>query len=142
SGSTLTRLARDLSAPWGGALTDRPSALPKAFCSVAARGDGNSQEIYAVLGHRRGGEIPPRGVDEPMISFPPFEPFALAIARDAVELAAAPSLPTSEQEVTVVTDPHYNTLVSHEIVGHPVELDRGLKMETAYAGRSWLLRGL
>jgi TldD protein len=45
-------------------------------------------------------------------------------------------------EVTVVTDPHYNTLLSHEIIGHPVELDRGLKMETAYAGRSWLLRGL
>src|SRR5499427_5026633 len=77
-----------------------------------------------------------------MLSFTPTEPFALTIARDAVELAGAPSLSTSEQEVTVVTDPHYNTLVSHEIVGHPVELDRGLKMETAYAGRSWLLRGL
>jgi len=44
--------------------------------------------------------------------------------------------------VVVVTDPHYNTLVSHEIIGHPVELDRALKMETAYAGRSWLLGGL
>jgi TldD protein len=44
--------------------------------------------------------------------------------------------------VVVVTDPHYNTLVSHEIIGHPVELDRALKMETAYAGRSWLLRSL
>ena len=42
----------------------------------------------------------------------------------------------------MVTDPHYNTLLSHEIIGHPVELDRGLKMEAAYAGRSWLLRGL
>ncbi|HKC82575.1 MAG TPA: TldD/PmbA family protein, partial [bacterium] len=52
------------------------------------------------------------------------------------------ALPTSEGEVVVVTDPHYNTLVSHEIIGHPVELDRALKMETAYAGRSWLLRGL
>src|SRR5262249_10748754 len=31
---------------------------------------------------------------------------------------------------------------SHEIIGHPVELDRALKMETAFAGRSWLLRGL
>jgi TldD protein len=59
-----------------------------------------------------------------------------------VELAAAPALPTSAGEVAVVTDPHYNTLLSHEIVGHPVELDRGLKMETAYAGRSWLLRSL
>src|SRR5262249_41815775 len=105
-------------------------------------GESNSQEIYDVLGHQRGWEILLRSVHEPTIAFPPFEEFALAIARDAVELAAAPSLPTSESEVTVVTDPHYNTLVSHEIVGHPVELDRGLKMETAYAGRSWLLRGL
>src|SRR5204863_1510 len=40
------------------------------------------------------------------------------------------------------TDPRYNTLVSHEIVGHPAELDRALKMETAYAGRSWLLADL
>jgi TldD protein len=59
-----------------------------------------------------------------------------------VALAAAPVLPTSDGDVVVVTDPHYNTLVSHEIIGHPVELDRALKMETAYAGRSWLLGGL
>jgi len=59
-----------------------------------------------------------------------------------VELARAPALPTSAGEEVVVTDPHYNTLLSHEIVGHPVELDRALKMETAYAGRSWLLGGL
>src|SRR6266576_2973534 len=68
--------------------------------------------------------------------------FALTLAREGVALAAAPVLPTSDREVVVVTDPHYNTLVSHEIIGHPVELDRALKMETAYAGRSWLLGGL
>src|SRR5205823_8519195 len=79
---------------------------------------------------------------DPLMVFPPFPDFALALAREASELAAAPALPTLEDEVTVVTDPHYNTLVSHEIIGHPVELDRGLKMETAYAGRSWLLRSL
>jgi TldD protein len=44
--------------------------------------------------------------------------------------------------VVVVTDPHYNTLLVHEIIGHPTELDRALKLETAYAGRSWLLRSL
>src|SRR5439155_1651858 len=59
-----------------------------------------------------------------------------------VSRAIAAALPTSEREVVVVTDPHYNTLVSHEIVGHPAELDRALKMETAYAGRSWLLADL
>ena len=42
----------------------------------------------------------------------------------------------------MVSDPHYNTLLGHEIVGHPSELDRGLKMETAYAGRTWLLKDL
>lgn len=47
-----------------------------------------------------------------------------------------------QREVTVVTDPHFNALVAHEIVGHPCEADRALKMEAAYAGRSWLLRSL
>jgi TldD protein len=74
--------------------------------------------------------------------FPSLREFVLDLAREAAALADAPVLPTSDREVVVVTDPHYNTLVSHEIVGHPVELDRALKMETAYAGRSWLLRGL
>jgi len=64
-----------------------------------------------------------------------------ALAREAVELATAPPLPSTDRDVVVVTDPHYNALVAHEIVGHPSELDRGLKMEMAYAGRSWLLGG-
>ncbi|HXD90092.1 MAG TPA: TldD/PmbA family protein, partial [Candidatus Binataceae bacterium] len=42
----------------------------------------------------------------------------------------------------VVTDPHFNALIAHEIIGHPCEADRALKMEAAYAGRSWLLRSL
>ena len=103
---------------------------------------GVSHEIYDALGHQRGWEILTHGVDEPLIRFPTFVDFALALGREAVEVAAAPVLPTSDGDVVVVTDPHYNTLVSHEIIGHPVELDRALKMETAYAGRSWLLRGL
>ena len=140
--STVTQLARELFASSEGALIDQAFALTQGLCYVVANGVGNSQEVYDVLGHQRGWEILVKGVDDPLMSFPSFADFALTIARDAVELSTAPSLPTLESEVTVVTDPHYNTLVSHEIVGHPVELDRGLKMETAYAGRSWLLRGL
>ncbi len=105
-------------------------------------GEDDTQELYDVLGHQRGWEILTEGVDDPPIVFPPFLDFSLALARDGVELAGAPPLPTLDREATVVTDPHYNTLVSHEIIGHPVELDRALKMETAYAGRSWLLRRL
>ena len=140
--STMTQLSRELFASSEGAVIDQSFALTQGMCYVVATGADNSQEIYDVLGHQRGWEILTRGVAEPLIEFPPFPEFALAMAGDAVELAAAPALAAPAGEVPVVTDPHYNTLLSHEIVGHPVELDRGLKMETAYAGRSWLLRGL
>ena len=82
------------------------------------------------------------GVREPLMELPDFRTFALGLAREAIELATAPPLPSTDRDVVVVTDPHYNTLVAHEIVGHPSELDRGLKMEMAYAGRSWLFGGL
>jgi TldD protein len=140
--STLTQLSRDLFASSEGALIDQSYALTQGMCYLVAVGADNSQEIYDVLGHQRGWEILLGGVAEPLMRFPTFLDFALDMARDGVALAAAPPAPTSDGDVVVVTDPHYNTLVSHEIIGHPVELDRALKMETAYAGRSWLLRGL
>ena len=140
--STLTQLSRELFVSTEGARIDQTFALTQGMVWVVAVVDGASHEIYDVLGHQRGWEILSRGVDEPLIRFPTFTEFAVAMGREALEVAAAPVLPTSDGEVVVVTDPHYNTLVSHEIIGHPVELDRALKMETAYAGRSWLLRGL
>jgi TldD protein len=140
--STSTALCRELFASSEGALIDQSFALTQGLCYAVATAPDNSQEIYDVLGHQRGWEILEHGVDDGAIRFPPFAPFAVAIGADAVELAAAPALGSHGHEVTVVTDPHYNTLLSHEIIGHPVELDRGLKMEAAYAGRSWLLRGL
>jgi TldD protein len=140
--STLTQLSRELFVSTEGACIDQSFALTQGMAWVVAVVDGVSHEIYDALGHQRGWEILTHGVDEPLIRFPTFVDFADRLGREAVEVAAAPPLPTSEAEVVVVTDPHYNTLVSHEIIGHPVELDRALKMETAYAGRSWLLRGL
>ena len=140
--NTLTQLSRELFASSEGALIDQTFALTQGMCYLVAVVGTVSQELYDVVGHQRGWEILERGVDDPLLAFPPFVTFALDMARDGVAIAAAPPLPTSEGEVVVVTDPHYNTLVSHEIIGHPVELDRALKMETAYAGRSWLLRGL
>ena len=68
--------------------------------------------------------------------------FALELGREALMLAAAPPLKAPSREVVVVTDPHFNALLSHEIVGHPSEADRALKIEAGYAGRSWLLRSL
>ena len=138
----ITQLTRELFASTEGTLIDQAFALTQGLCSVVAVAGNVSQHLYDVSGHQRGWEVLTDGVDEPLISFPPFRAFAVDLAREAAELVVAPALPTSDRDVVVVTDPHYNTLVSHEIVGHPVELDRALKMETAYAGRSWLLAGL
>jgi TldD protein len=137
---TLTQLSRELFASTEGALIDQAFALTQGGSSVVAVAAAVSQELYDVVGHQRGWEILERGVEEPLMRMPPFADFARDLAREAVLLVQAPSLPSSAGDVVVVTDPHYNTLVSHEILGHPVELDRALKMETAYAGRSWLLR--
>jgi TldD protein len=139
---TLTQLSRELFASTEGALIDQSFALTQGTCVVVAVVGQTSQQLYDVTGHQRGWEILLDGVHEPLMELPPFRDFALALAGEAAALAAAPPLPSSAGEVVVVTDPHYNTLVSHEIVGHPAELDRALKLETAYAGRSWLFRGL
>jgi TldD protein len=140
--ATLTQLSRELFVSTEGACIDQAFALTQGMCWVVAVEDGTSQELYDVLGHQRGWEILDAGIDEPLMPSPPFLDFSLALGREAVALAGAPPLPSSDGDVVVVTDPHYNTLVSHEIIGHPVELDRALKLETAYAGRSWLLRDL
>jgi TldD protein len=139
---TMTELSRELFVSSEGARIDQSFALTLGSCSIVTVDGEVSQDLYDALGHQRGWEILLDGVDEPALRFPTFVDFALALAREGVVLAAAPVLPSSDREVVVVTDPHYNTLVSHEIIGHPVELDRALKMETAYAGRSWLLGGL
>jgi len=139
---TLTELTRELFVSSEGACIDQTFALTQGTCGVVTVSGEVSQDLYDAVGHQRGWEILVEGVDEPLLRFPRFADFALALAREGVALAAAPVLPTSDRDVVVVTDPHYNTLVSHEIIGHPVELDRALKMETGYAGRSWLLGGL
>jgi TldD protein len=139
---TLTQLARELFVSTEGASIDQTYALTQGACYVVATSADTSQEIFEVSGDLRGWEVLTAGIADPLMRFPPFADFAVDCAREAAELAEAPPLPTTEDDVVVVTDPHYNTLLSHEIIGHPVELDRALKMETAYAGRSWLLAGL
>ncbi|HZS34881.1 MAG TPA: TldD/PmbA family protein [Methylomirabilota bacterium] len=139
---THTELGRELYCSSAGALVDQSVALTQGVAYVVAATPETSQELYDVIGHQRGWEVVLEGAHDGALELPDLRTFALALAREAAELAAAPPLPSTDGEVVVVTDPHYNALVAHEIVGHPSELDRGLKLETAYAGRSWLLRAL
>lgn len=141
--SAFTLLTRELFCSSDGANIDQSFALSQGVCFVVAAGDdGESQEMYDYIGHQRGWEVVSQGCDDGYIRNPDFRTFALGLARDAAELVRADPLPASDREVVVITDPHYNALLVHEIVGHPMELDRALKLETAYAGRSWLFKDL
>ena len=138
-----TSLIRELFVSSEEASIDRTYALTQGLCVVVAVGNsGIQQSHYDCLGHQRGWEILTDGIDEELIKSKSFMHFALDLASDSVSLSEARPCPSSGKEVVVVTDPHYNALLVHEIIGHPTELDRALKLETAYAGRSWFLRNL
>jgi TldD protein len=140
--SAVTMLTRELFTNSEGACIDQSFALTQGSCYVVAITEDGDQELYDAFGHQRGWEVVTEGVVEEHIRNLDLLTFSTNLARDAVKLANSPPLRSSDKEVVVVTDPHFNTLKVHEIIGHPAELDRALKMETAYAGRSWLLRSL
>ncbi|MEA2521215.1 MAG: TldD protein, partial [Actinomycetota bacterium] len=58
------------------------------------------------------------------------------IGREAVELLSAPECPS--EMTTLILDSGQMELQIHESIGHPVELDRVLGMEEAYAGGSFV----
>ncbi len=129
-----TSLSRQLFASSEGALIDQTYPITEGFAYIIV-GD---ETHYDHLGGRCGWEA----IHGENTFNKTFRDFAVGLAKETIELSKAAILPSTDKEVVVITDPHYNALLAHEIIGHPVEADRALKMETAYAGRSWLLRNL
>ncbi len=140
--SAGTMFSRELFTSSEGACIDQSFALTSGSAYVVAVSETGHQELSDTIGHQRGWEVITEGIVEEHIRNLDLLTFSTNLARDAVKLANSPPLRNSDKEVVVVTDPHFNALLAHEIIGHPTELDRALKMETAYAGRSWLLRSL
>jgi predicted Zn-dependent protease len=58
------------------------------------------------------------------------------VAREALELAAAPQCPSGEMDVLLMPD--QMMLQIHESIGHPLELDRILGDERNFAGTSFV----
>jgi len=137
-----TMLLREFFTSTEGASIDQAFAITHGIAYVVATGKEGVQEHYDDIGHQRGWEIIERGYHGPFMYHKDLRTFSLELAQETVELCNQPALKGTEDEVTVITDPHFNALLSHEIIGHPHELDRALKMETAYAGRSWLFNDL
>ena len=137
-----TSLTRELFLSSAGADIDQSFAQTEGFVLAIAAGEPRNFELYDFTGHQRGWEILTEGYDNGVIILPNYIDFCRKLGADTAEVAAAPPLQPPDKAVPVVTDPHFNTLLVHEVVGHPAELDRALKYETAYAGRSWFLKNL
>jgi TldD protein len=138
----LTEFRHELFLDSEGSAISQEFAFSQADCYVVAEAAGGHQEIFDTIGQQRGLECLTHAVADGLMPNPSLEAFGVGLGREALELAAAPVLKPPSREVTVVTDPGFNALLAHEIVGHPSEADRALKMEAAYAGRSWLLATL
>ena len=140
--STSTFLLRELFLSSDGADIDQSFAQTEGFLIIICAGEHGNLELYGFTGHQRGWEVLTQGYDNGSIILPSFIDFCKKLGADAAEVATAPPLKPPDKDVVVVTDPHFNTLLVHEVVGHPSELDRALKYETGYAGRSWFLKNL
>jgi TldD protein len=140
--AALSELREELFVSSEGTVISQGFAFSQGDCYVVAQSGDGHQEIYDTIGQQRGLECLAEGSSDELMPNPDLAAFALELAGEARALAAAPVLKPPDAEVTVVTDPHFNALVAHEIIGHPSEADRALKMEAAYAGRSWFLRSL
>lgn len=138
----LGELRQELFVNTAGASITQGFAFSQGDCYVVAQTADGHQETWDVIGDQRGFECLAEGSRDELSPHPDLQTFAVELGKETRELAAAPALKPPEDEVTVVTDPHFNSLVAHEIIGHPCEADRALKMEAAYAGRSWLLRSM
>lgn len=132
-----TGINRELFCSTEGACIDQSYALTQGLVTVVAKkAEGASETCYDYVGDLRGWEV----LKGKNVYKQPFGDFALLRTRETLELIEAEFLPATSEPVIVVTNPHFNALLVHEIVGHPAEADRALKLETAYAGRSWLFR--
>jgi TldD protein len=140
--SAMTELRHEMFVNTTGSLITQAFAFSQGDSYVVAQSGTGHQENYDTIGQQRGFECLEEGWRGELMPNPDLRNFAVALASEACALAAAPVLKPPEGEVVIVTDPHFNALVAHEIVGHPSEADRALKMESAYAGRSWFLRSL
>lgn len=94
---------------------------------ATARHAGITQSINTTEGGRGGLEKITDDVDIYSI--------AKEIAEKTAKLVSAK--PAKEEKATIVMNPDFVALLTHEILGHPSEADRVLGREMAWAGGAW-----
>ena len=94
---------------------------------ATAHGSGLTQSVNITEGGRG-------GLEQIIVNKKVFES-AQEIASKAAQLLDAK--PAKGEEATVVMNPDFVSLLTHEILGHPSEADRVLGKEMAWAGGAW-----
>ena len=92
---------------------------------ATAHESGQTQSVNITEGGRGGLELITNKIQQS----------ASDIAKKASELIYAN--PVKEEKSTVVMNPDFVSLLTHEILGHPSEADRVLGKEMAWAGGAW-----
>jgi TldD protein len=118
-----------------GARVDQTVTQTGAGIEAAAAGDGDLQQRSWPNSFR--GQFQAGGWE--VVDAADLIGNAPRVAAEAVALLQAPLLP--EAVTTVILDGQQLSLQVHESVGHPLELDRILGMEAAYAGTSFVEPG-
>lgn len=133
-------ITRQLFASSEGALIDQWWCSTGATVFIVGVGDsGKPVDLYHHTGNQLGFEALLEGKNSHEKTL---NAFSTQIADEVVVLCDAKPAPAIDKPVTVVLDPDLVALFAHEIIGHPSELDRALKMEAGYAGRSWFVKDL
>ena len=92
---------------------------------ATAHESGQTQSVNITEGGRGGLELITNKIQQS----------AKEISKKASELIYAK--PVKEEKTTVVMNPDFVSLLTHEILGHPSEADRVLGKEMAWAGGAW-----
>ncbi len=136
-----TGLSRQLFVSSQGSVVDQSSASSGVTVFVLAQ--NNQNDIPVDLYHHTGNQLGPEALTQAKNAHQKTAvDFCRQIADEARLLADAKPAPQIDKPATVVLDPDLIALFAHEIIGHPSELDRALKMEAGYAGRSWFMSDL
>ncbi len=134
--SIFSGLERKVFASSEGSLIEQTRAITEPSVYIAAKGKAD-ETYHEWIAEPRGLEA----LEGENSHAKSLEDFAHFLAHGTVELSNAPAVKFAK-DATVITDPWFNTLLSHEICGHPAEADRALKRETAWAGRAWWFNNL
>ncbi len=119
-----------------GSLIEQTRAITEPSVYIAAKGKAN-ETYHEWIAEAKGLEA----LEGDNSHAKSIEEFAKFLAEGTIELSNARAMEFTKN-ATIVTDPWFNTLLSHEICGHPLEADRALKRETAWAGRAWWFNNL